>query len=1137
MARRNKSTVSELSISSDDEMRESESFKDINLVELISILPCRLQLAIMTKKPKVEENSNFYLFSTDEQLLYANFYEDFGPLNLAKLYRYCDFLNKALQEETRETKAIIHYTRKDPKKILNAAFLIGCYSLIYLRFSVQTVMKALGPILKHASGAKYCDASINDLAFLSLRDCLSGVFKAIQRNLFNFEDFNVDDYEYYECVENGDLNWIVPGKLLAFCGPNSRTERTNDTVMLGPEVYIDYFQAHNVTVVVRLNSPKYDAHVFTKAGIQHFDLYFSDGSTPSERLAKQFLKICENARGAVAVHCKAGLGRTGTLIGAYLMKHYQFSAMESIAWLRICRPGSVIGQQQAWLNSKQSQLLQEGEIYRQQRQNFTYPPEKHARGVYSLQVAMENDDTPNVKTPGLKPTMGHAIDSENMQGISQRVDTMCLNDEDEQDSERFDVASQVNNNVVHCKPNRIKKVAKLTSRYIRGNRLNGGRTIVTTTTTTTTTIRRGRGNANVPPSSGTQQRASLQETHVSRKKTTVTSRQTVPSRTEPASATSVRNQRNASVQTASQGDQLNSIKAARRHLVPTESIQQKTRGSKVILPPASTNANPSDRNIKLTANVADKEKSDGTLQTRNETAKNNHPSEGTSQPILKTMKLTRIVPTPRSPLSCTAEHSSRHVAPTSSVFQAGKGDNASQNTDKFVSPANTTMTRTMKKNLPTEGPNPQRILSRHQFLTKLNTNVTQGKEVSYETSVPLEQLLSALHLGSTSLLNPAKMKKRRTYETLVTFDPETENHLTDIFTFTVCINLVDLFSDDVLESKCHTSGNTTKPMKSTRNASTKDVNASKKGIRKKPLQEHDMPINPLQKSMSAKLTWLVEENNQLKFRVTFDLEAMNNIITVPVYMYYPSRSATTVVKRQFETTVAVIRTIDYGFRINFSVKLDLLQVLGKPKMQGTLAPKAASQPCPSTTFNTIPSCPGVWNLGEDVNCAMAMLDHNGNDPSATTRHEKQLLDKPKMQRTLAPKAASQPCPSTIFNTIPSCPSILDFRTYVSDSMETVDQNDGKHDFSIPKMQGTLAPETASQPCPSTTFDTIPSCPSILDFRTYVSDSMEMVDRNGNDAPSPTQHDKQQALTPRTTNKNAETDTRPYKRMRVEVSRL
>lgn len=45
----------------------------------------------------------------------------------------------------------------------------------------------------------------------------------------------------------------------------------------------------------------------------------------------------------------AGLGRTGTLIGCYLMKHYKFSAAEAISWIRIARPGSVIGQQQNYL--------------------------------------------------------------------------------------------------------------------------------------------------------------------------------------------------------------------------------------------------------------------------------------------------------------------------------------------------------------------------------------------------------------------------------------------------------------------------------------------------------------------------------------------------------------------------------------------------------------------------------------------------------------------------------------------------------------------------------------------------------------------------------------------------------------------
>lgn len=50
---------------------------------------------------------------------------------------------------------------------------------------------------------------------------------------------------------------------------------------------------------------------------------------------------------------QAGLGRTGTLIACWLMKEYGVTAAESMAWLRICRPGSVIGPQQEFLIEKQ----------------------------------------------------------------------------------------------------------------------------------------------------------------------------------------------------------------------------------------------------------------------------------------------------------------------------------------------------------------------------------------------------------------------------------------------------------------------------------------------------------------------------------------------------------------------------------------------------------------------------------------------------------------------------------------------------------------------------------------------------------------------------------------------------------------
>jgi hypothetical protein len=48
------------------------------------------------------------------------------------------------------------------------------------------------------------------------------------------------------------------------------------------------------------------------------------------------------------------------------MKHYMFSAAEAIAWMRVCRPGMVIGPQQQFLEELQPIMWQEGEQMRSQ---------------------------------------------------------------------------------------------------------------------------------------------------------------------------------------------------------------------------------------------------------------------------------------------------------------------------------------------------------------------------------------------------------------------------------------------------------------------------------------------------------------------------------------------------------------------------------------------------------------------------------------------------------------------------------------------------------------------------------------------------------------------------------------------------
>ena len=73
---------------------------------------------------------------------------------------------------------------------------------------------------------------------------------------------------------------------------------------------------------------QYDKGAFTRAGFTFHDLYFPDGTTPPEGILHAFLELAEREPGALAVHCKAGLGRTGTLMCCYMMKHYGFTAEE-----------------------------------------------------------------------------------------------------------------------------------------------------------------------------------------------------------------------------------------------------------------------------------------------------------------------------------------------------------------------------------------------------------------------------------------------------------------------------------------------------------------------------------------------------------------------------------------------------------------------------------------------------------------------------------------------------------------------------------------------------------------------------------------------------------------------------------------
>lgn len=173
---------------------------------------------------------------------------------------------------------IIHYSPLDVAKRANAAYLMGALQIIILK---KIALEAWSPFINVDPPFKpFRDASYTNCSYqCTILDCLRGLEYAIKLGWFNYKTYNIQEYEFYEDIENGDLNWILPGKFVAFCTPMSGTGRDQN---LSLEEYTKIFRQINVTTVVRLNNPQYDSNKFKQAGIIHYDLEFEDGSCPDE---------------------------------------------------------------------------------------------------------------------------------------------------------------------------------------------------------------------------------------------------------------------------------------------------------------------------------------------------------------------------------------------------------------------------------------------------------------------------------------------------------------------------------------------------------------------------------------------------------------------------------------------------------------------------------------------------------------------------------------------------------------------------------------------------------------------------------------------------------------------------------------
>lgn len=83
-----------------------------------------------------------------------------------------------------------------------------------------------------------------------------------------------------------------------------------------------------------------DRYVYQAAGFQFLCLPIANGGAPDEESLGTFLKFYHHAPRGIAVHCEAGLGRTGTMMAAALISD-GLSPSAAIAHIRSIQPGAI----------------------------------------------------------------------------------------------------------------------------------------------------------------------------------------------------------------------------------------------------------------------------------------------------------------------------------------------------------------------------------------------------------------------------------------------------------------------------------------------------------------------------------------------------------------------------------------------------------------------------------------------------------------------------------------------------------------------------------------------------------------------------------------------------------------------------
>jgi len=126
------------------------------------------------------------------------------------------------------------------------------------------------------------------------------------------------------------FSWVVAQHVAALAFPRDQED-------------LGWLRDNGVDLLISLTDDPPPRRWINDAGLLSVHLPVPDMSAPTQEQLTQAVAAIERARAsgmAVAVHCTAGLGRTGTILAAYFVAQ-GMTASQAIWHVRDLRPGSI----------------------------------------------------------------------------------------------------------------------------------------------------------------------------------------------------------------------------------------------------------------------------------------------------------------------------------------------------------------------------------------------------------------------------------------------------------------------------------------------------------------------------------------------------------------------------------------------------------------------------------------------------------------------------------------------------------------------------------------------------------------------------------------------------------------------------